>query len=1023
MSSSPRRDAELQRLTRQQEAVAELGQRALETDGLDEVLHDAATVVVEALDADYCEVLELDPVDGRFDVAADAGEPGERVESATRSAESDSPAGLALDSETPVLVDDLSADDRFDGADRLVEGGVENGIAVSVGPLAPPWGVIGVYATEPDAFADGDATFLRTVATVVASAVESEETKSRLDEVYGRISDGFFALDEEWRFTYLNDHAEDLIGSEGRSLVGETVWDAFPEAVGRAFETAYERAMYDQETVSFEEYYPDPIDAWFEVSAYPSESGLSVYFREVTERKEREQRLAEQERQLSTLMANVPGMVYRCRNERGWPMEFVSEGCHDLTGHDPAAFERGDLSFGADVVVDADRERLWTEVQRGLDADGTFLVTYRIETADGERRWVQERGRGRYEDGDLVGLEGVVIDVTERKRAERRLAEERDMFTEGPAVVFRWENEPGWPVEYVSENVADVFGYDPEALQSGDVPYTDLLLDEEIDRIAAEVEEHSDETTQRFSHEPYRVKTSDGDVRWVEDTTKVVRDESGEITHFLGYLVDVTERKERERELRRYETIVETIDDGIYVKDDDGRFTMVNEAYAEMLGYEPEELVGEHASLVVDEAVVEKARRAESAARDGPGDSPALEAQLETADGDRLPAEATFATLETEEGVEQRVGVVRDISERRERERKLEESERRYRTLAEHFPNGAVGVYDRDLRYTLAAGAKTDDVLPAADRMEGESMPDLFPDDTVADLEPLFRAAVADGETDSTTTEFGGRHWRVWATPLRDAEGEIFAGLSFAQDITERREYERMLEESNERLEQFAYAASHDLQEPLRMVSSYLQLIESRYGDELDDDGREFLEFAVDGADRMRDMIDGLLEYSRVETRGDPFEPVALDDVLVEVRDDLSVKIDESDAALSTEPLPRVEGDRGQLRQVFQNLIDNAIEYSGDERPRIRLSTERRDDEHVVSVHDEGIGLDPDEADRAFQVFQRLHDGEEHAGSGIGLALCERIVERHGGDIWVESEPGEGATFSFTLPAPVDDDE
>ncbi|AEH36830.1 MEDS domain-containing protein [Halopiger xanaduensis] len=233
----------------------------------------------------------------------------------------------------------------------------------------------------------------------------------------------------------------------------------------------------------------------------------------------------------------------------------------------------------------------------------------------------------------------------------------------------------------------------------------------------------------------------------------------------------------------------------------------------------------------------------------------------------------------------------------------------------------------------------------------------------------------------------------------------------------ERTQRERALEESNERLEQFAYAASHDLQEPLRMVTSYLQLLENRYADAFDEDGEEFLEFAVDGAERMREMIDGLLAYSRVETQGDPFEPVDLDSLLDAVREDLQIQIDETDAEITADDLPRVSGDASQLRQVFQNLLENAIRYSGDDPPRIRTDATRRGREWVISVEDDGIGIDPDDQDRVFTVFDRLHSREEYEGTGIGLALCQRIVERHGGDIWVDSEPGEGSTFSFTLPA------
>jgi signal transduction histidine kinase len=227
--------------------------------------------------------------------------------------------------------------------------------------------------------------------------------------------------------------------------------------------------------------------------------------------------------------------------------------------------------------------------------------------------------------------------------------------------------------------------------------------------------------------------------------------------------------------------------------------------------------------------------------------------------------------------------------------------------------------------------------------------------------------------------------------------------------------YVSKLEESNRSLEQFAYAASHDLQEPLRMVSSYLQLIEQRYEDDLDSEAEEFLGFALDGADRMRGMIEGLLEYSRIDSNGSPLEPTDLETVFDEALDDLQVKIDEYDAEITVESLPRVRGDDDQLRQVFQNLVTNAIDYSGDSQPEIHLSAERRGPEWQIAVKDSGIGIDTNDQECIFELFQRLHSHHEHAGSGIGLALCKRIVERHGGEIWVESEPGEGSTFSFTL--------
>ncbi|GAB3035606.1 hypothetical protein GCM10025298_26020 [Natronobiforma cellulositropha] len=240
----------------------------------------------------------------------------------------------------------------------------------------------------------------------------------------------------------------------------------------------------------------------------------------------------------------------------------------------------------------------------------------------------------------------------------------------------------------------------------------------------------------------------------------------------------------------------------------------------------------------------------------------------------------------------------------------------------------------------------------------------------------------------------------------------------------ERRRFETRLSEtidrveaSNERLEQFAYVDSHDLQEPLRTISGYLGLLEHGYGDVLGEDGREFVDLAVDGAYRMQEMVSSLLAYSRVETQGDDFERVDLDAVVEYALADLRAQVEETAAEVTLEPLPSVDGDASQLRQLFQNLLSNALEYAGEEPPRVHVSAERAADSWIVSVRDEGIGIDPDDHERVFDVFQRLHRNDDHPGTGIGLAMCKRIVERHGGEIRVDSTPGDGATFSVTLPA------
>jgi len=228
------------------------------------------------------------------------------------------------------------------------------------------------------------------------------------------------------------------------------------------------------------------------------------------------------------------------------------------------------------------------------------------------------------------------------------------------------------------------------------------------------------------------------------------------------------------------------------------------------------------------------------------------------------------------------------------------------------------------------------------------------------------------------------------------------------------------LRRSNDRLEEFAYAASHDLQEPLRMVSSYLQLLENRYSDELDEEAREYIDFAVGGADRMRAMVDSLLEYSRVTSRGETREATDAEAVLQDVIDDFKLRIEETDATITVDDeLPTVTADPDQLGQIFRNLVSNALEHSGDEPPQVHVGAQCTDGECQFAVADEGIGIDSEYHDRIFKVFEQLATDEERSepgASGIGLSLCRRIVEHHGEDLWVESELGEGATFYFTFP-------
>ena len=308
----------------------------------------------------------------------------------------------------------------------------------------------------------------------------------------------------------------------------------------------------------------------------------------------------------------------------------------------------------------------------------------------------------------------------------------------------------------------------------------------------------------------------------------------------------------------------------------------------------------------------------------------------------------------------------------------------------------------------------------------GRSAGDLF-EEGVDVLSLLKQSGLNDiiRRVDTSVITKDGRHVAVSlsGSVMRDEDGEIQGMVCVAQDITERKRTQEILERqtqelarSNSELEQFAWVASHDLQEPLRMVASYTQLLSKRYKGKLDADADEFIAFAVDGATRMRRLINALLELSRVGTRGKDFEATDCDAIYDRTLVNLQGLVEESGAVVTHDWLPTVMGDVTQLGQLFQNLIANAIKFRGDEQLTVHVGAEQRNGHWEFCVRDNGIGIDPEYAERIFVVFQRLHGKGDRPGTGIGLSICKKIVELHGGRIWVKSQPDEGAAFYFTLP-------
>jgi len=395
-------------------------------------------------------------------------------------------------------------------------------------------------------------------------------------------------------------------------------------------------------------------------------------------------------------------------------------------------------------------------------------------------------------------------------------------------------------------------------------------------------------------------------------------------------------------------------------------------------------------------------------------------------DGTEFPADIGLSPLEADREL-LAIAAIRDITDRKRAEQEAEEGQKL--RLAQEVTR--VGTYDWDIQagvirwtpemealYGLQPGGfgKTFEdwtgLIHPVDRPEAEeAMKKSLRQGT---LETEFRVVRPDGTV---------RWLAARGVLFKDDSGEPLRLVGVNIDVTERREAEEKvsrllseLERSNEELEQFAYVASHDLQEPLRMIASYVQLLEEKYKGKLDEKADKYIYFAVDGASRMQNLIEALLAYSRVTTRGAPFGPVDANRAFVHAVTDLSAAIEASRGAVTKDELPTVTGDEAQITELFQNLIGNAIKFrKPDTPPMVHVSARKEKNLWLLSVRDNGIGMEPKYFDRIFQIFQRLHTHTEYPGTGIGLALCKRIVERHGGRIWVESTPGKGTTFFFTL--------
>ncbi|WP_136716428.1 sensor histidine kinase [Halorientalis salina] len=831
---------------------------------------------------------------------------------------------------------------------------------------------------------------------------------SDAETIFERVDDGVFALDADARVTFVNSHTEAMLGVSDAELLGERVWDAFPATLGTPFESAVRRARETREQVTFEAWY-EPRSAWFEVRLYPDEGGMSAYFRDITDRKERVRQLEAYETGINA----AADLVYRLDADGRYTM--VNDTLVERTG-----FAREEL-LGEHVSITMDEAdvaaveaRIRAALQEGRESPDP--VQFEMQCADGDRFPVEANIAVLRTDGEFVGTVGVSRDISERRERERELERFEETINAVDDVVYALDDEGRF--DLVNDTIEDVTGYDREALLG---EHVGVIKDDETVAAAEEtlgelLDGKAAETTFEFPLQP-----NEGAEIPAEDHMTIVYDDDGTFTGTAGVIRDITARKERQRKLSG---LVETTQELMHAEDQGAVAESTLAAARDVLGFEFS-TVRLYDAAADDLVPVASTDRVLQAMGDRPtygvGNAPAGEA-FETGellryedladiddDVDRSPARAAMYVPIGEYGVlvlgstepasftnlDQRVAEVLASSaatacERAEREAELREERAFIDGLVDSIPD-VMYALDENVEYIRW----NDRLLEATGYTEGE-MADIEPLDLIAEGDmPAIDAAVeqvldgerARAEARMVTSDGDRIPYEFTGAPVTDADGAVEGIVGIGRDVSERLERERELERQNERLERFASTVSHDLRNPLKLATSNLDMARHEVDSSLLDD-------VAAAHDRMEELIEDLLALARQGQTVDETEPVSVESVARDAWE----HVDAPDATLEIDADEVVEADRQRLLQVFENLFRNSVEHAG---PDVTLRVETTPS--GFSVTDDGPGIPADERDAVFEYGYTTTD----TGTGLGLAIVEEALTAHGWDVSLgESEAG-----------------
>ncbi|HMK46176.1 MAG TPA: PAS domain S-box protein [Methanocella sp.] len=693
---------------------------------------------------------------------------------------------------------------------------------------------------------------------------------------------------------------------------------------------------------------------------------------------------------------------------------------------------------------DVDAVKLHSQLTQAYENGVLFDTIYYRK--DGTKLNVQVSSQGTMINGEKVIL-AIVRDITPIKQAEAALVESERRLTElieNTGLLAIAEDHNG-KITYVNDNMLALAGRARKDVIGRCC--MDVFTPEESKSC---IRDMFDEINQmgdigRYANTESEILSKNGQRHVISWFSMLQKNLAGDITGITRVGVNITRQKEYEASLKaseeKFRTVFEDSAIGIILSTYDGRIIQYNRAIQTMLGRTDSSMTIKDFKQFLDENTQQDLYRRFMAMLAENKDSYEMETRITREDGRAFWGRVIVSLIRDEQKRPlYLVTMIHDITRQKQYEKALEDSEETFRSVVEQCTDGIM-IVDHDgqiVQYNRAmemiTGRKRADIIgkPLWDYLYEVMIKEAQAKIPYEKMKSIVVSMVWDASMlepvtmpyeDIELLDGTRRSVNSIIFPIKTSRGMYLGSIS--RDVTEQRLIQEQLESdraelkrSNEELEKFAYVASHDLQEPLRTVSSYVQLLQRRYEGKLDSSADEYINYAVEGTGRMQQMIRDLLQYSRISTRGQSPVPTDLGPVLDQVLQNLSASIKESQGSIVHTPMPVVLVDPLQASQLLQNLISNALKFrKKGVSPEVRITAERKDKFWEIAVSDNGIGIDPQYNDRLFVIFQRLHSRKDYEGNGIGLAICKKIVERHGGRIWIESAPGAGTTFRFILPA------